>query len=203
MDQTEESLKKGYRRLFAFLRPFISLMYPHKIYGQENIPEGPVIICANHSNLVDPLLIAMTFGKERFIRFMAKKELFSVPIVGRVLRACGVFPVDRQSNDIEAVRISMKSLKNGERVMIFPEGTRAGEDNSVEAKQGAIRIGAKLHVPLVPVYIPRHKKLFHHVDIVVGEPYLVEAKGRDEYDECANALMEKISLLGEMIGAKV
>ena len=112
-----------------------------------SIPEGPAVVCGNHSNLVDPLLAAAAFGKRTFMHFIAKVELSTVPVIGWVLRKCGVCFVNRGESDIGAMRSMMRYLKRGDKIFIFPEGTRAGEDNMVDAKTGAVRLASKLQVP--------------------------------------------------------
>lgn len=194
MTETKESVERSFfNKVYDFLSPFVKLFYPFKSHGNENIPEGAALICANHSNLADPLILAVAFGKRNFMHFMAKLELKTVPIVGKVLTGCGVCFVNRGEQDIDAVRSTMKYLKHGEKVCIFPEGTRASEDNSVEAKTGAVRIAAKMHVPIVPVYIPRRKKLFSHIEVLIGEPFSVEGmKTHEDYADMADHVMEKI-----------
>ncbi|NCC69363.1 MAG: 1-acyl-sn-glycerol-3-phosphate acyltransferase, partial [Clostridia bacterium] len=127
------------------------------------------------------------------IHFMAKKEVLSTPILGPILKKCGVFPVDRDTNDIDAIRTAMKCLKSGEKILIFPEGTRKGEDNEVEAKTGAVRIASKMKVPIIPVCIPRRKKIFGRVTVNIGEPYYVEGSTHEDYLRLADELMDKIN----------
>jgi 1-acyl-sn-glycerol-3-phosphate acyltransferase len=136
--------------------------------------------------------VAAAFGKENYMHFMAKLELQKVPMVGAVLKKCGICFVDRGKSDIDAIRSMMKYLKHGEKVFMFPEGTRAGHDNEVEAKTGAVRIASKMKVPILPVYIPRGKKPFAKVELLVGEPYQVEAKTHEEYEREADGIMERI-----------
>ena len=141
--------------------------------------------------------LAVGITKKHYLHFMCKKELMSVPIVGWWIRRVGSFAVDRSGGDINAIRTAMRLLKSGEKVMIFPEGTRTDTDDAVSAKTGAIRLAARLHVPIVPVYIPREKKLFRKVVVRVGEPYYVDCSTGDHeaFTAEADALMERISAL--------
>lgn len=193
-EQVRDKFIRAYRRVFAVLRPLMALLYPMRCEGRENIPDGPAVVCANHSNYIDPLLIAVAFGRGRYMRFMAKKELRSVPLVGWVLEKIGVCFVDRQNGDAGAVRHTMQYLKDGDKVVIFPEGTRTETDNEVEAKTGAVRIAARLHVPIVPVYIPRRKKVFSRVHLIIGSPYYVDPRDRD-YARLSDGVMESIYAL--------
>ena len=186
-------MKGFYHFLYIVARPFLGLWHPIRISGRENVPEGAAIVCANHSNMVDPFLVAFSFGYSHFMRFMAKKELKSVPVIGWLLDKAGVFFVDRGASDIDAIRTAMKALKAGDKVMMFPEGTRVSSDDAVAAKTGAVRLASKLGVPIVPVYVPRQKKPFCRLNVVVGEPYVIDkAAGRDS-EACAAELMDRIA----------
>ena len=188
-----ERERKFFGRMYDLVIPVVKMLYPMRSRGQENIPEGPALVCANHSNLVDPLLLAGAFGKRHFMHFMAKLELSSMPLIGALLRRCGVYFVNRGHQDIDAVRSTMRYLRRGEKVCIFPEGTRVREDNAVEAKTGAVRIAAKMSVPIVPVYIPRRKRLFSRIEILIGKPFRVEGgRSHEDFEEMADGVMEKI-----------
>ena len=182
-----------FRRMYDLIIPVVKLLYPMRSRGTENIPDGPALVCANHSNLVDPLLLAGAFGKRHFMHFMAKLELSNVPVVGGILRRCGVYFMNRDHRDIDAVRSTMRYLKRGEKVCIFPEGTRVSEDNTVEAKTGAVRIAAKMEVPIVPVYIPRRKRMFSRIEVLIGKRLRVEwGWAHEDLAEMADGVMEKI-----------
>ena len=187
----------AYRIVYSLGWVLLKFFYPFKIVRSGNVPDGGAIICANHSHLFDPLFTAFAFGRNQMIHFMAKSELFKTPILAPILRGVGAFGVDRGQNDIISVKTAMKHLKNGKKVMIFPEGTRSSEDNAIEAKLGAVRLASKMNVPIVPVFIPRQKKLFHTMRIYVGTPYMVEAKTKDEYGLYSEKLMETIARLGD------
>lgn len=156
-DKELDMERRSFGRLYDLLLPIVKAFYPMRCKGLENIPEGPAVVCANHSNYIDPLLVAAVFGKENYMHFMAKLELRRVPIIGAVLKKCGICFVDRGKSDIDAIRSMMRYLKNGDKVFMFPEGTRAEHDNEVEAKTGAVRIASKMKVPILPVYPTRQK----------------------------------------------
>ena len=191
-EQDFEQERRSFGKVYDLLLPLVKAFYPMRCKGLENIPEGPAVVCANHSNYIDPFLVAVAFGKENYMHFMAKLELSKVPVLGPVLKKCGICFVDRRKSYINAITSMMKYLKHGEKVFMFPEGTRAGHDNEVEAKTGAVRIAAKMKVPILPVYIPRGKKVFGKVELLVGEPYTVEAKTHEEYEREADGIMERI-----------
>lgn len=185
----------AYAFWYSIVYPIAGLIFPCRYYGRENIPEGPVVICANHSSFIDPILIAFAFQRHRQIFFMSKAEIFKVPILGAVLRSIGSFPVHRGETDISAIRTAFGLLKSGRRVMIFPEGTRVKEKEPVDAKSGALRIAIKTKTPILPVYISRRKRIFSFSKLVIGKPYLpVEPRDKD-YLALADELMEKINVL--------
>lgn len=186
-----------YRKWLARLKPLVYFCYPTEISGIENIPDGPAIICANHSNFIDPVLIGEAFGPEHHIHFMAKAELMKKPVLGKFIDNLGSFGVERgSSTGIDAIRTTMKCVKSGDKVMIFPEGTRTETDGMADAKTGAVRMAAKLKVPIIPVYITRNKKFFRKVKLVIGTPIQVPAGSHEEYETFAEKLMERIAELG-------
>ena len=154
-----------------------------------------MIICANHSNFVDPILIAIAFGRKHQLFFMGKVELFRVPLLGGVLRAVGAFPVQRGETDIGAIRTAMKHLKSGNRIMMFPEGTRVTEAETVDAKSGAVRIATKMNVPIQPIYVSTKKKVFHGSKLVIGKPYFIPQPVDKNFAPLAEELMGKIQSL--------
>lgn len=191
-----EKERRRFGLVYSIIVPLLKLFIPVRCKGKENLPEGPAVFCSNHTHLLDPVIAAAAFGK-RFIHFVAKLELRSVPVIGKVLEVCGVCFVNRGTADIGAMRSMMRYLKRGEQVFIFPEGTRTHSDGSVDAKTGAVRIASKLKAPIVPVYIPREKRVFRGLEVVVGEPYMVEGHNHEEYEALADGVMERIMELRE------
>ncbi|WP_343756410.1 lysophospholipid acyltransferase family protein [Deinococcus depolymerans] len=126
-----------------------------EVHGREHVPAPgtPLVVAANHVSGLDPFLVARALPPGRFLQFMAKKELF-VPLIGDVIRAGGSFPVDRSGNDLGAVRTSLRILKVGGTVGIFPQGTRGGG----ELHGGAALIAAKGRAPILPAGISRDGK---------------------------------------------
>ena len=172
-------MKKDYRRyraLYIFLRIVLFPFYRLKFIGRENVPEGGAMLCANHTSFLDPIFLAFALGIKHHPRFMGKASLFRVPLVGRIYTAVGSFAVERGKSDVTAVKTAMSYLKSGEKVVIYPEGTRVRGDSAVAAKQGAVRIADQMNVPVVPVHIPGDKHLFGRYTIVIGEPYFVNAE---------------------------
>lgn len=190
---------RAYRRLYRFLRTVLFILYRFKFVGRGNMPKGAAVVCGNHSSYLDPILIAFAAGYHDHVHMMGKAELFKVPVLGALFSAIGSFPVSRDKNPLAAVKTAMAYLKMGEKVAIFPEGTRIRTEDGGAAKQGAVRIADQMNVPIVPVYIPRRKLLFGSYTIVVGQPYLVNPEKKklsgNDYMKIADALMEKIEAL--------
>lgn len=196
---SEQFDTKAYYAVWARrLRPIVNILYPFRVYGEEHIPDRPCLVCANHSNYIDPILVALAFGGHRHIHFMAKIELFKNKRFGAFLSKLGAFGVDRDGADISAVRSVMKYIRAGEIVGIFPEGTRVSEDFAVEAKPGAVRMAAKLRVPIVPVFVSRRKCLFRKVKIVIGEPIEIP-NGTEDFQQVTNELMNTIAEMGRSV----
>ena len=196
---TQYNSYKFFRALMAVI---LSPFYPVRSFGRGNMPDGAAIVCGNHSHWIDPLLIIFAIDKKHHLHMMAKKELFQKPIVGRFLKAVGMFPVDRSSNDISSVRTVIKYLRSGEKVGIFPEGTRVKEESGGTPRNGAVYFAAKLGVPIVPVYVPRDKKRFHTVPVVVGSPYTVDSGVLRDAEALSTAsadLMARINALKEQL----
>ena len=108
----------------------------------------------------------------------------------------GIIPIDREHADTGAIRTALKVLKSGGIVGIFPEGTRMQEDVENSAKSGAVMLASRTAAPLVPVWLPRKKRLFHRIEIVVGDPYTLPVlRGSGEYRSYADDLMRRIGLL--------
>jgi len=189
--------EQWYKLVYNVTRPFGCIFFPQKTIGRENVPEGAALICANHSSGLDALMLPYAVGRKHYLRIMAKVELRSVPVIGWILEKAGIIFVRRGERDIDSFKASMRALKSGEKLMLFPEGTRVRGEDTVAAKSGAVHMAARAGVPIVPVYIPRDKKLFRTSLVVIGEPYYIKVENRSEIDNLAQDLMDRIWALGE------
>ena len=188
--------KRNFRRVYRFFRPLIKLIFPFSMEGRENIPEGPALLCANHSSMFDPLLITLSMDCHDFHRHLAKVECNKIPLIGWMMRKSGTIFVRRDGSDMDSVRACLKALGNGDKLMIFPEGTRVKEGESVEPKSGAVYLAVRRQVPLVPIYVPRKKKLFRPVRVRVGQPYIPSADRNADMTALSQDLMARIEALG-------
>ena len=135
-------------RIQKILGPLVRFLFPISLEGTENLPEDrPVMLCANHSSAWDPVLFVAAIWTGYPLRIMAKKQLLRIPILGSILKAIGVFAVDRGNSDIQAVKTAIQSLKQGWNLLIFPEGTRVKNPGHAEVKGGAAMMAIRTGVP--------------------------------------------------------
>ena len=182
----------------------VSWFFRVEVKGIENVPdENATLLCANHVGGFDMLFIG--YKLNRLVHYMAKAELFKIPVLKQLIKAYGAFPVNRGRADITAVKGAYSLLDKGEIVGIFPEGTRRKAGKKVKIHSGAVNIALKKNVPILPVGIKATYKMFSKVEIVFGEPYFIDYDAEkkytiDEIKEMSENLMRKIySLVGEDI----
>ena len=189
-----------YRMCYLYIGPVIRFFRPFTVVGKENLLPGAAVVAANHSAMIDPFLTALSFDVSSPIHVLAKAELFKIPIVAFFLRKLGKISVDRSKADVASVKNSIYYLKKDEKILIFPEGTRAAEYNEVAAKIGVIKLAERTGAPIIPVFIPRKKPLFRKSKLIYGQPYLIEKqsakRSQEDYEKLADDLMGKIQELG-------
>lgn len=190
-----------FRFLYTVIWPFFHLFRPIRVLGREHIPAGPAVVCPNHTSIGDPFFVVFAFGRVYPMRAMAKIQIMRVPFVGWILGKAGVFGVDRGHADMKAVKNALKLLKDGNKLLMFPEGTRVHEGENVAAKTGAAMFATRTGVPLLPVYVQTKKKFFSRNVVVIGRPFYPRFEGRkptpDELDAITEDLMGRIYALGE------
>ena len=193
-----------YHVAYTVIKPLIRLFFPYRAVGLENLPEGGALLCANHISGWDPLLIAVSLPRDSRLVVMAKDELFHIPVVGFLLRKLGIFPVKRGGNDLGAMKTAIRSLNEGKRRLVFPEGTRVGSEGAVEAKGGVAVMASRTGTPMVPVYCGTKQKFLHRTTIVFGEPYSPVIAGRrataEESRQAAEEILRRIYALDEVSG---
>ncbi|SMC39945.1 lysophospholipid acyltransferase family protein [Papillibacter cinnamivorans] len=194
-------MNRIYRILYALVWPFFNLVYRADAMGRENIPQGAALVCGNHSGLSDPLLVVFAFHSVFPLRVMAKEELMRLPILGWLLKKAGIFSVRRGRSDVAAIKTALRFLKNGDKVLIFPEGHRMDEENAANAKTGAAMLAVRAGVPILPVYIAPKKKAFGRVRVIIGKPFYPQVAGRkataDDYRVIAGEIMNRVYALPE------
>lgn len=140
-----------------------------KVYGAEKMPEkGGVVVAANHEGMLDMFLIG--YRLKRYVKWMAKEELFKNKLLGKIFTACGAYPVKRNSRDIAAARTTFQMLEKGEAVGIFPQGTRSkGQGIKNKAKHGVAKFAVEAGVPVLPVAIWGKARLFGKIYVRFGD----------------------------------
>lgn len=194
-------MNKWYSVLYPIVWFFFSLVHPIRAVGREHIPQGGVLLCGNHTCMSDPLCVVFGVGHRPQLRVMAKIELLRIPVLGFLLKKVGVIGVDRGKADVGAIKECLKALKNGEKLLLFPEGTRVAEGEEGSAHSGAAMLATRTGVPILPVYIPRKKKWFRRTEVVFGEPFMPQCEGRrptpEDYQRIAGEVMDRIGALKE------
>ena len=195
-----------YSGLYKILAKPLRAIFRLKVEGSENLIHGRgCLLCANHTGLLDVIVIAV--GMDRPVRFMAKKELFKIPLLSQLITALGAYPVDRSGADASAIRKTIGMIDNGELVGIFPQGTRhPGVDpRTTEVKTGAGLITYRAKCDVIPVYIKTKKNrtlLFRKTTVIYGEPIKYEdfgftEGGTKEYKAASEKIFDNICTLGE------
>lgn len=191
-----------YQLVCRVVWPFFCLFHPIRAVGRENVPEGAAVVCANHTALSDPFFVVFAFRLRHQIQPMAKAELMRVPVLGALLRRCGVISVSRGSADLKAAKSALACLKSGNKLLIFPEGTRVHEGESVDAKAGAALFSTRSDCcPIVPVYVPAKKRWFLPTTVVIGRPVHPQIAGRkataEELEIITDEVMGRIQAMKE------
>ena len=146
-----------YSLIAALSWPVARLVFRYRAYGQENLPvSGGYVLAAGHVSNLDPWPLGLALWPTRFLRFMAKSELFWFPL-GLLISGCGGFKVQRGRADVEAIDTAVELAREGHVIAMFPEGTRRRKGlrkrREAQAHTGAARIALAADVPLVPAGI--------------------------------------------------
>ena len=135
---------------WSFVSPILHTYFRGRIYGAEKVPQsGALIAVCNHASDFDPPILSNCL--RRPVSYMAKEELFKVPLLKQGIKLYGAYPVKRGASDRSAIRAAMKALENGWIAGIFLDGTRSKNGKVNNPKLGAALIAAKTQVPLIPV----------------------------------------------------
>lgn len=189
-----------YRRIWAIISVLRRLAIRIKYVHRERLQlEGAYILCANHTHALDPFLIAL--GGRRQVHFMAKAELFKNWFLRKIILALGSFKVDRDVGDVSAIKQSLKLLKQGELLCIFPEGTREREAEMLPFHNGMAMIAMRAGVKVVPIGIAGKYRLWGKVAMAVGQPIDLSAFGssKPSPEELAQATTAIQNAVGALV----
>lgn len=196
----------GYDVIKSLLQMVAVLGYGLRVIGRENWPQtGGGLICANHQSMFDPPLVGLTC--QRRMNFLARDTLFPVPILGPLIRFLDAIPIDREGVALSGIKETLRRLKAGELVLIFPEGTRTSDGNVRPLKPGFIALARRGHVPLIPVGLdgafqvwPRSSRFprFGRVAVAIGQPINIEQIAGMTDDELLAELERRIRACHEV-----
>lgn len=191
-----------YRLLNNFFRLLWMVYLGLRCFGSRKVPSsGPVLICSNHQSHLDPILIANCCS--RYVTFVARESLFKNRFFGWLISALGAFPINRDAG-LGGIKTTLKKLKTGEAVLIFPEGTRTPDGEIKEFKSGFCAIARRAKVPIVPVAIhgaysawPKSAKfpLPRKVQIGFGDPIPVDQFADLSDDELTKLVQTEVTQL--------
>jgi 1-acyl-sn-glycerol-3-phosphate acyltransferase len=170
--------------------------YRVEAIGVENIPkEGGVLLCSNHINNLDPIIVGIM--APRPVHYMAKEEIFRVPVLGEIVRKCNAFPVKRGFGDREALRSGLKVLKDGHVFGLFPEGTRSKTGELGKGLSGAGFFALRTDALVVPCAVIGPYKAFHKLRVVYGKPIAMEEMRRTKAsaEQVTELIMSEIAKL--------
>lgn len=158
-------------RVFRFISLLIvKIFFPYKVINKKAAKlKGPYVIVCNHLSNADGFMVGSTIHEKTY--FLCKKEWFKHKIISWFFLSCGAIPVDRENADVQALKNSLKVLKSGKKLIIFPEGTRNKTDERLlPIKGGAGVLAAKTCVNVLPMYIKQKSKFLRRNYLYVGEP---------------------------------
>lgn len=181
-----------YRVSRAACRGIFGLFFNWKVVGKQNVPAtGSVLLVSNHISNIDPPFVGSPLDRQ--VYFMAKEELFRVPVLGWLLRDFGAFPVKRGAGDRNALRTVFKILDEGKVLGMFPEGTRSKSGELEEAHTGAAAFALRSKATLVPVAVIGRYGFWSGIKVVYGKPVdLSDFYGQKSNKEVLQAATERI-----------
>lgn len=186
-------------RLARVICRLVLLLRRWEVSGAENLPPtGGVVLVSNHISYWDPVVVGCAI--KRKIHYMAKSELFKIPILSQVIRALGAFPVRRDRSDRTAIRTAVQHLAEGRVIGLFPEGTRSHTGELLKPNPGAVMLAQKAGVPVLPVALSGTRGLLGKVRMQVGKPlYLFPAgatrAGKAELEKASEQVMAEIAAM--------
>lgn len=174
-----------------------------RVYGGENVPKsGPVIVASNHVSYFDPPVLGT--ASPRRLSYMAKGQLFRIPVLGPAIAAVGAYPVDREGSATAAIKRSVEVLRAGGAIGIFPEGTR-NLQGTTEARGGVALLASLGKAPVVPACLvgTGEAKRLAQFRVIFGKPLSLPADRKATREEMANftdEVMRAIQALPKSIG---
>ena len=182
-----------YQWIYKTFKPGVSAIYRIEAHGIENIPESGAILASNHTAFSDVLVISA--ASTRQVRYMAKQELFKIPILAPLIRALGAYPVKRGGADVGSIKRTFELIEQGELIGIFPQGHRYGgvDPRETEVKSGVGMIAYHTKASVVPVFLDSRRgktRILQKNIVTFGRPVSFEELsfnkgGMTEYTEAS------------------
>ena len=201
-------MTKTYRIFYTLAKILARVFFRMRVVHPERMIEsGPLILAVNHSSFFDPPLAGIC--SRRAVYFLARKTLLKWPFFGPLFPDMNVIPVERGGNDMSALREVIKKIREGNGVLLFPEGTRSKDGNIQPARAGIGLVIAKTGAPVLPMRIfgaydafPKNSKRLHfsRITVVIGEPLFfspdeIASATRETYQAFSDRVMEAIAAL--------
>lgn len=192
----------GFARIVC--RLIFGSLWRMRVLDVENVPlTGPLIVACNHVSYLDPP--ALGAAMPRPVTYMAKQELFRIPLLGPLITSLNAFPVDRSRGDGAAIKRAVGVLRGGAALGIFPEGTR-NKDGTVQPQQGVALLHYLSGAPILPVYLDGtgHAERLGRVSAVFGRPVSFttgEKASREEMAKWTTEIMQRVFALKERLRA--
>lgn len=197
-----------YRAAWYLARFLLHLLFGYRVERAEKVPEkGPVILAANHLSILDP--IAIGAGIKRPVSFLARADVFRLPLLSWLLPRLYAIPVERGTGDLSAIKGAIRALEKGMAFGIFPEGTRSRSGRLQPFKTGVAAIAYRTGSPVVPVAVigtekawPVGRKLFRlrqPIRVVYGDPIPVPRKTKVTHQELENLTREIEARVRELL----
>lgn len=175
---------------------FVNLIFPLKVYGKENVPQGRTVFVSNHLSVIDSIYMLHLSKKDLYL--LAKKELFKNRFFGWILRSFGAISIDRDNPDVKSIIQATRVLKENKKLLIFPEGTRNKTDAELlPIKGGSVIFAVRTKAPIVPVFVDRKAKIFRRTNMIIGKPFELDEfydkkLTEQDIDALANKIRDKI-----------